>query len=127
MQAGFRSFDLAENATGPSASKAKNEAQRQFEKEKERKALEKAKSDGRFIILQAAIKGKRRVVTLRVPGARLAQLLAMQAAKAALNENGDLDAEHEREDAMMPPPPPGPSTHFAQGEGDANEENSLLL
>lgn len=125
MQAGFRSFDLAENATGPSASKAKNEAQRQFEKEKERKALEKAKADGRFIILQAAIKGKKRHVVLRLPGARLAQLMAVQAAKAAL-DGGDLDAEHEREDAaMIPPSGLGPLTHHAQG--DAEEEDGLLL
>lgn len=126
MQAGFRSFDLAENATGPSASKAKNEAQRQFEKEKERKALEKAKADGRFIILQAAIKGKHRHVVLRVPGARLAQLLAMQAAKAALNGDGDVDAEHEQDDATMMPPPAGPSTHFAQADADGEDAGLLL-
>lgn len=122
MQAGFRSFDLAENATGASASKAKNEAQRQFEKEKERKALEKAKADGRFIILQAAIKGKHRHVVLRVPGARLAQLMAVQAAKAAMNGGDDIDAEHEHEDATMMPPP---SAHFAQG--DAEDESAGLL
>lgn len=123
MQAGFRSFDLAENATGPSASKAKNEAQRQFEKEKERKALEKAKADGRFIILQAAIKGKKRHVVLRLPGARLAQLMAVQAAKAAL-DGGDMDAEHDHEDATMMPPPGPASAYFAQGDG---EEDGLLL
>ncbi|CZT24685.1 related to JmjC domain protein [Ramularia collo-cygni] len=126
MQAGFRSFDLAENATGPSASKAKNEAQRQFEKEKERKALEKAKADGRFIILQAAIKGKHRHVVLRVPGARLAQLLAVQAAKAAIHGD-DIDAEHEHEhDDTTIAPLPGPTVHFAQGDADEQDAGSLL-
>ncbi|KAF2161527.1 hypothetical protein M409DRAFT_58931 [Zasmidium cellare ATCC 36951] len=103
--AGFRSYDLAESAVGPMASKAKNEVQRQFEKEKERKALEKAKSEGRFIMLQAAIKGKKRIVRLPVPGARLAQVVAVQAAKAALTAAGgegeDADAEHEVIDAPL--------------------------
>ncbi|EGP82961.1 unnamed protein product [Zymoseptoria tritici ST99CH_1A5] len=100
MQAGFRSFDLAESAVGASASKAKNEAQRQFEKEKERKALEKAKAEGRFIMLQAAIKGKKRIVKLPISSARLAHVLAQQTALAALaapsdGNQADADAEHE--------------------------------
>jgi hypothetical protein len=100
MQAGFRSFDLAETAVGPSASKAKNEAQRQFEKEKERKALEKAKAEGRFIMLQAAIKGKKRIVKLPLSSARLTQIEAQQTARAALAEPADMDdadadADHE--------------------------------
>lgn len=98
--AGFRSQDLAEEATGASASKAKNEAQRQFEKEKERKALEKAKAEGRFIMLQAAIKGKKRIVRLPIPGNRLGQVIAQQAAKAAFTtaHGPEADAEHEMED-----------------------------
>ncbi|KAM3420569.1 hypothetical protein BST61_g3831 [Cercospora zeina] len=103
MAAGFRSHDLAEEAVGASASKAKNEAQRQFEKEKERKALDKAKAEGRFIMLQAAIKGKKRIVRLPIPGDRLAQVIAQQAAKAAFTAaNGlDADAEHEMEDGAL--------------------------
>jgi hypothetical protein len=110
MQAGFRSFDLAESAEGPSASKAKNEAQRQFEKEKERKALEKAKAEGRFIMLQAAIKGKKRIVKLPLPRARLAQLLAQQTAQAALaapptgGDGDEADADHEVLDGGAPAP-----------------------
>ncbi|KAI5360256.1 putative JmjC domain, Zinc-finger domain of monoamine-oxidase A repressor R1 [Septoria linicola] len=102
MAAGFRSHDLAEEATGASASKAKNEAQRQFEKEKERKALDKAKAEGRFIMLQAAIKGKKRIVRLPIPGNRLAQVIAQEAAKATFTAvNGpDADAEHEVEDGV---------------------------
>ena len=96
--AGFRSTDLADNTT---LSKAKNEAQRQYEKEKERKALEKAKSQGRFIMLQAQLKGKKRLVKLRISGARLGQLLAQQAAKAALTAGEEADAEHEVDDAAQ--------------------------
>jgi len=93
--AGFRSSDLADSTT---TSKAKNEAQRQFEKEKERKALDKAKAEGRFIMLQAALRNKKRVVKLKVPGVRLAQLLAQQAANAALTTGEEADAEHEVEE-----------------------------
>lgn len=62
--------------------KPRNEATKQFEKEKERKALDEAKKAGRFIAAQAALRGKKRVIRLQVPGTRLAQLLAQQAAKA---------------------------------------------
>jgi hypothetical protein len=94
--AGFRSSDLAEAATGPSASKARNEAQRQFEREKERKALERAKAEGRFIQFQAALRGKKRIVTLRLPGSQLAQILAQRTAQAALTASEDVaDAEGE--------------------------------
>jgi hypothetical protein len=88
--AGFRSSDLAEAATGPSASKARNEAQRQFEREKERKAMERAKAEGRFIQFQAALRGKKRIVTLRIPGPQLAQILARQTARAALHASEDM-------------------------------------
>jgi hypothetical protein len=77
--AGFKSVDLADSASAP----PKNEVQRQFGKEKERKALEKAKADGRFIMVQAALKGKKRIVKLSIPGRRLGQLLAAKAAQAA--------------------------------------------
>lgn len=77
--AGFRSVDLADAGPAPS----KNEMQRQFGKEKERKALEKAKAEGRFIMMQAALKGKKRIVKLSIPGQRLGQLLAVKAAEAA--------------------------------------------
>nr|POE85498.1 hypothetical protein CFP56_43814 [Quercus suber] len=75
--AGFRSSDLAESST----SKAKSMAQKQFEQEKERKTLDKAKLEGRFIIMSAALKGKKRIVKLNVSGARLGQILAQQAAQ----------------------------------------------
>ncbi|KAK4610464.1 C-module-binding factor A [Fulvia fulva] len=113
--AGFRSYDLAETPDSASASRAKNEAQQQFEKEKERKALEKAKKEGRFIMLQAAMKGKKRVVKLSIPGARLAQLMAQQAAQAALTAGDDVDAEHEVEAGA------------AQTNGDDEDDNDLLL
>ncbi|KAK5138394.1 hypothetical protein LTR08_003455 [Meristemomyces frigidus] len=93
--AGFRSSDLADGTT---TSKAKTDARGSFEKEKERKALDKAKAEGRFIMLQAALRNKKRIVTLNVPGARLAQLLAQQAAKAAMHAGDDADAEHEVEE-----------------------------
>ncbi|EME84300.1 uncharacterized protein MYCFIDRAFT_202970 [Pseudocercospora fijiensis CIRAD86] len=121
--AGFRSYDLAEEAVGPQASKAKNEAQRQFEKEKERKALDKAKAEGRFIMLQAAIKGKKRVVRLSIPGNRLAQVIAQQAAKAAMAAaaNGDADAEHEDEDGVLQ------SAHADHYDEDEEDAEGLLL
>ncbi|CAK4033038.1 Hypothetical predicted protein [Lecanosticta acicola] len=104
--AGFRSYDLAGDAEGVMASKAKNEIQRQFEKEKEKKALERAKAEGRFIMLQAAIKGKKRIVKMKLPSATLAQEQARQAAKAALaaagGQSGDVDAEHEMDDGTTP-------------------------
>ncbi|KAJ9623152.1 hypothetical protein H2203_006088 [Taxawa tesnikishii (nom. ined.)] len=50
---------------------------------KERKALEEAKKQGRFVAVSAALKGKKKLVKLRVPGARLAQLLARQATQQA--------------------------------------------
>lgn len=59
----------------------RNEATLQFEKEKERKALDEAKKQGRFIAVQAALKGRKRVVKLTLPGARLAQLLAHRSAR----------------------------------------------
>ena len=90
--AGFRSSDLADPVVADS--KARTEAQRQFEKEKERKALERAKAEGRFIMLQAKMRDKRRIVRLRVPGPQLAALLAQQAAKAAFNAGEEADAEH---------------------------------
>jgi hypothetical protein len=94
--AGFKSTDLADGVTA--AAKAKSEAMRQFEKEKERKALDKAKFEGRFIMMQAALRNKKRIVKLKIPGPRLAQLLAQQAAKAALGTGGEADAEHEVEE-----------------------------
>ncbi|KAM0715270.1 hypothetical protein Q7P37_008768 [Cladosporium fusiforme] len=77
--AGFRSVDLADSEPAMS----KSEVQRQFGKEKERKALEKAKAEGRFIMMQAALKGKKRIVKLKIPGQQLGQLLAAKAALAA--------------------------------------------
>jgi hypothetical protein len=77
--AGFRSVDLADAGPAP----PKNEMQRQFSKEKERKALEKAKAEGRFITMQAALKGKKRIVKFSVPGDRLGQILAAKATQAA--------------------------------------------
>lgn len=109
--AGFRSTDLADGAL---ISKARNEAQRQFEMEKERKAMEKAKSEGRFIMLQARLRGKKRLVKLKVPGARLAQLLAQQAAKAALGNGDEADAEHEVEEG-------------AHQDQEEQHEDALLL
>ncbi|KAK3064794.1 hypothetical protein LTR53_018371, partial [Teratosphaeriaceae sp. CCFEE 6253] len=90
--AGFKSSDLADPTTAPNA---KSEAQRQFEKAKERKALDKAKLEGRFIMLQAKLRGKKRIVSLPVPSARLHQLVAQQHAKAALTAGEEADAEHE--------------------------------
>ncbi|OQO02991.1 hypothetical protein B0A48_11275 [Cryoendolithus antarcticus] len=97
--AGFRSLDLAETENAPTTSKS--EVQRQFEKERERNALERAKSEGRFIMMQARLKGKKRVVILSIPSHRLAEIQAKETARAALAAaNGeDMDAEHEVDDS----------------------------
>ncbi|KAF2479854.1 hypothetical protein BDY17DRAFT_302797 [Neohortaea acidophila] len=93
--AGFRSSDLGTSELATTALRAnKSEAQRQFEKEKERQAVEKAKSDGRFIMLQAALKGKRRIVKLPIDPQKLRQVSAQQAARAALDAG---KVEHEAE------------------------------
>lgn len=97
--AGFRSTDLAD---GAAPSSVKTGTHGQFEKEKEKRALEKARSEGRFIMLQAALRGKKRIVRLPIPGHRLAQVLAQQAAQAALNAGEEADAEHEVEAGAAP-------------------------
>lgn len=97
--AGFKSVDLAD----PAPSMSKNDVQRQFGKEKERKAVEKAKADGRFIIMQAALKKKKRIVKLPVSSQGLREILAARqavqaaemaaAALAAENTNGHTAAD----------------------------------
>ena len=54
-------------------------------------------------MLQAATKGKKRIVKLLIPGNRLAQVIAQQAARAASNAtNGpDADAKHKMEDGAQ--------------------------
>ncbi|KAG9965096.1 hypothetical protein KCU61_g1963, partial [Aureobasidium melanogenum] len=83
--------------------KPRNEATRQFEKEKERKALDEAKKAGRFIAAQAALRGKKRVVRLRISGPRLAQLLAQQAAKSfqPVSETPEVDQEVPPENVLV--------------------------
>ncbi|KAI5256772.1 hypothetical protein E4T42_01524 [Aureobasidium subglaciale] len=83
--------------------KSRNEATKQFEKEKERKALDEAKKAGRFIAAQAALRGKKRVVRLHISGPRLAQLLAQQAAKSfqPVLETPDVDQEASPENVLV--------------------------
>ncbi|EMC97117.1 hypothetical protein BAUCODRAFT_32860 [Baudoinia panamericana UAMH 10762] len=109
--AGFKSADLADETA---ASRAKTGTQRQFQKEKERKALDKAKGEGRFIMLQAALRGKKRIVRLKVPGPRLAEALAREAVRAAQNVSEEADAEHEVEEGA------------AQERNDLDDANALL-
>jgi hypothetical protein len=83
--------------------KPRNEATKQFEKEKERKALDEARKAGRFIAAQAALRGKKRVVRLRISGPRLAQLLAQQAAKSfqPVIETPEVDQEVPPENVLV--------------------------
>ncbi|KAK3632351.1 hypothetical protein LTR56_016365 [Elasticomyces elasticus] len=97
--AGFRSSDLADPTMG---SKARTEAQRQFENAKEQKALARAKTEGRFIMLQAKLRGKKRIVKLKVPSEKLRQFELQQAAKTALNAGEEADAEHEVVEGAAP-------------------------
>ncbi|WPG98541.1 Hypothetical protein R9X50_00133300 [Acrodontium crateriforme] len=94
QSAGFRSSDLADGTI----SRAKSEVQRQFEKEKERKALDKAKAQGRFIMLSAALRGKKRIVVMKISGARLAQAMAQQATSMALRTNKEQSPSNEVQD-----------------------------
>lgn len=52
-----------------------SQANRQFQSIKERKALEQAKRQGRFFSVSAALRGKKKVVCLKVPAARLAAIV----------------------------------------------------
>jgi hypothetical protein len=83
--------------------KPRNEATKQFEKEKERKALDEARKAGRFIAAQAALRGKKRVVRLHISGSRLAQLLAQQAAKSfqPVSETPEVDQEVPPENVLV--------------------------
>lgn len=58
------------------AARSTNEASRQYQGIKERKALEEAKRKGRFFAVNAALRGKKKIVRLRVPGPQLAGILA---------------------------------------------------
>ncbi|KAL1304576.1 hypothetical protein AAFC00_003548 [Neodothiora populina] len=73
----------AADETTSQGARPRNEATVQYEKEKERKALDEAKKQGRFIAVQAALKGRKRVVKLKLSGSRLAHLVAPQASSAA--------------------------------------------
>lgn len=83
--------------------KPRNEATKQFEKEKERKALDEARKAGRFIAAQAALRGKKRIVRLHISGPRLAQLLAQQAAKSfqPVSETPEVDQEVPPENVLV--------------------------
>lgn len=72
---------VTEDAANLMTGRPRNEATKQFEREKERKALEEAKKQGRFFAVSAALRGKKKIIRLKVPGSRLAQLVARQAAR----------------------------------------------
>jgi hypothetical protein len=93
---------ISEDGTA-TINKPRNEATKQFEKEKVRKALEEAKKAGRFIAAQAALRGKKRIVRLQMPGPRLAQLLAQQAANSfhPVFEAPELDEEAPVENVLL--------------------------
>jgi len=63
------------------AQKPQTEASRQYQSIKERKALNEAKRTGRFIAVSAALRGRKKLVKIKVPVARLAQIMARAAAK----------------------------------------------
>ncbi|KAI9664551.1 MAG: hypothetical protein M1821_005997 [Bathelium mastoideum] len=75
----------------------KNDATREFMKQKEKRALEEARKQGRFIMYQAAQRGKKKVVTLRINKQKLAELVnnilsrenldGANAAETAVEEN----------------------------------------
>ncbi|KAF2142411.1 uncharacterized protein K452DRAFT_318054 [Aplosporella prunicola CBS 121167] len=58
------------------SAQAKSDATKQFLKQQEKQKLEQAKKDGRFIQVLAAMKGRKAVVTLRLPSDRLAEIRA---------------------------------------------------
>ncbi|GAB7356312.1 hypothetical protein MBLNU459_g7109t1 [Dothideomycetes sp. NU459] len=69
----------------------RNEATKQFEKEKERKTLEEAKKQGRFIAVLAALRGKSRIVKLPIPGARLSQFLTQHISRPVMENRPVLE------------------------------------
>ncbi|KAK4990004.1 hypothetical protein LTR66_006913 [Elasticomyces elasticus] len=97
-----RVFDAGANAL--TNSRPRNEATKQFEKEKERKALEEARKNGRFMAVRAALTGKKKLVKLKINGAKLAQFMAQQTARHAmmdggLGSDGADDQEDDKEEA----------------------------
>ncbi|TKA79145.1 hypothetical protein B0A49_01327 [Cryomyces minteri] len=84
-------------------------ATKQFLKEKERKVLEEAKKQGRFIAVSAALRGRKRLVKLRINGAKLAELIATQAVQGAAKAfgadgTGDASSNVLVQSDVVPPP-----------------------
>ena len=77
----------------------KNDATRDFMKQKEKKALEEARKQGRFIMFQAAQRGKKKVVTLRINKHRLAEIVNNVLTRES--QNGTDGAEAVAEDNVL--------------------------
>lgn len=77
----------------PKSTQTKNDATKQFLKQKEKQQLEKAKQDGRFFQVWGAMKGRKLVVTLRgLPSEKLAEFRKRELEKrrrAQLSLNSD--------------------------------------
>ncbi|KAF2223540.1 hypothetical protein BDZ85DRAFT_217286, partial [Elsinoe ampelina] len=72
-----------------------NEASRQYQGIKERKALEKAKSQGRYFAVNAALRGKKKIVRLRVPGDKLAFITSQPPRRVTFAETERVDSDEE--------------------------------
>ncbi|KAF2235168.1 hypothetical protein EV356DRAFT_514536 [Viridothelium virens] len=100
----------------------KNDATREFMKQKEKKALEEARKQGRYIMFQAAQRGKKKVVMLRINKDKLAELVNNSLTREI--QNGQDIPEIEAEENVLlksdiaPPkvagPKAGPKTNTKQ-------------
>ena len=77
----------------------KNDATREFRKQKEKRALEEARKQGRFIMFQAAQRGKKKIVRLRVDKHRLSDLVNNVLSRE--NVDGTQLAEGEAEENVL--------------------------
>ncbi|PNS14011.1 F-box/WD repeat-containing protein 7 [Sphaceloma murrayae] len=86
------------------AARPVNEASRQYQGIKERKALEEAKRTGRFFAVNAALRGKKKILRLRVPGYRLQGIVSVppnNARRVAFAETARVESEDEAFEADL--------------------------
>ncbi|KAF4551667.1 Hypothetical protein D9617_12g035550 [Elsinoe fawcettii] len=76
-------------------SRPANEASRQYQGIKERKALEEAKRQGRYFAVNAALRGKKMIVRLRVPIQQLMLITARPARRVAFVQAQRVESDEE--------------------------------
>ena len=111
---------------------AGSQATRQYQNMKERKALEKAKREGRFFSVSAALRGKKKVVRLKVAPHRLAAIVTRRSSPASntaaqpessSNEGPDLLRSDVQPAAQPKAAKPGPGRRRKKDPEDAEVED----